>query len=591
MTIQVASEALPLGFRFKPTDVELIDYYLRLKINGNDKAVDVIREVDVCKVEPWDLPDLSIIRTPDPEWFFFCPRDKKYPNGQRSNRATGAGYWKATGKDRRIVSKTMGLIGTKKTLVFYTGRAPRGIRTHWVIHEYRSTLKELDGLQPGQEAFLLWRLFKKDEDMKHDEDTKQEEKDDGSNIDEGEMVAPSPTSTKNSGQDLISESGAAIESPVSVGTAGKNSADENFDMKSCDMFAPDRSTSNCDPEVEVETTNTHEVDSQLLEALNCFQDPQNPPSLSLFNDMEFELADDLIFPVTPKQDDGHTVLPSECSIFDNQYISDFLDSVFTTDGYIFGGENDMSSLDKVACWENSGSSEEHAFIKESGSWSGSDVEGNPMERGLSFLEFGQQNGSRLPEQNITCINDDLFSDASLEHFCNFPNSTYGPPVIHMGHVNGTKRIENVIKVRSHLREQQSIPSISVEQGMASRRIRLQIAPELKGTHKPEPAVKDWDKAPAKDFMAVIGVHINGTSKKQQKTKLLSILTGNSQIRRNVRSRFIGGARRTISPIHLLKATIVAVLFTVFIATFSRSLMPLRCKLLSLLMALRHSVTS
>ncbi|XVF47144.1 hypothetical protein PTKIN_Ptkin03bG0085800 [Pterospermum kingtungense] len=72
------------------------------------------------------------------EWYFFSPRDRKYPNGERPNRAAASGYWKATGTDKPILTSSESKsIGVKKALVFYTGRPPKGVKTEWIMNEYR----------------------------------------------------------------------------------------------------------------------------------------------------------------------------------------------------------------------------------------------------------------------------------------------------------------------------------------------------------------------------------------------------------------------------------------------------------------------
>ncbi|XP_028786268.1 NAC domain-containing protein 45-like isoform X2 [Neltuma alba] len=95
------------------------------------------------------------------EWYFYSPRDRKYPNGSRTNRATRSGYWKATGKDRPVSSQKRS-VGVKKTLVYYRGRAPHGIRTNWLMHEYRLIDSEPASVFSSlKDSYSLCRIFKK----------------------------------------------------------------------------------------------------------------------------------------------------------------------------------------------------------------------------------------------------------------------------------------------------------------------------------------------------------------------------------------------------------------------------------------------
>ncbi|XP_071908226.1 NAC domain-containing protein 18 isoform X2 [Coffea arabica] len=127
---------LPPGFRFHPSDEELIVHYLRKKATKIPLPAAIIADVELYKFNPWDLPKKALFG--EDEWYFFTPRDRKYPNGMRPNRMASSGYWKATGTDKPILSSSGAkVIGAKKALVFYTGRPPKGNKTDWIMHEYR----------------------------------------------------------------------------------------------------------------------------------------------------------------------------------------------------------------------------------------------------------------------------------------------------------------------------------------------------------------------------------------------------------------------------------------------------------------------
>ncbi|PKU62500.1 NAC domain-containing protein 43 [Dendrobium catenatum] len=174
MSISVNGQScVPPGFRFHPTEEELLSYYLRKKVACEKIDLDVIRDVDLNKLEPWDIQEKCRIgSTPQNDWYFFSHKDKKYPTGTRTNRATAAGFWKATGRDK-VIYASFKRIGMRKTLVFYKGRAPHGQKSDWIMHEYRleehsDNSNSLSNISSAigdsltqEEGWVVCRVFKK----------------------------------------------------------------------------------------------------------------------------------------------------------------------------------------------------------------------------------------------------------------------------------------------------------------------------------------------------------------------------------------------------------------------------------------------
>ena len=49
-------EVMLPGFRFHPTDEELVGFYLRRKIQQRPLSIELIKQLDIYKYDPWDLP-------------------------------------------------------------------------------------------------------------------------------------------------------------------------------------------------------------------------------------------------------------------------------------------------------------------------------------------------------------------------------------------------------------------------------------------------------------------------------------------------------------------------------------------------------
>ncbi|XP_062169170.1 NAC transcription factor 32-like [Alnus glutinosa] len=124
----------PVGFRFHPTDEELVFYYLERRVNGEPLPPNVVTDCEMYgDKEPWKIFDKD-----SNERFYVFTKLKRRSRG-RIERAVGCGTWK--GQNKKKIMDGDKHVGYKKMLVFEAKEQEGTANGHWIMHEF-SLLEE-----------------------------------------------------------------------------------------------------------------------------------------------------------------------------------------------------------------------------------------------------------------------------------------------------------------------------------------------------------------------------------------------------------------------------------------------------------------
>ncbi|KAF8020953.1 hypothetical protein BT93_G1387 [Corymbia citriodora subsp. variegata] len=166
-------EQFQVGYRFSPSEEELVNTHLMSKVLGYADHCVIPEIEDFYACDPWDLPrvyqgefhlpcHISTIPSNGWDWYFLCPSPYVAQNSERVKRKTRSGNWKITSQRDDVRTRNTGaLIGTKRILTFYKSR----VKTGWVMHEYHLNPELLDGYSSTfQIPYILCRLKRKSEE-------------------------------------------------------------------------------------------------------------------------------------------------------------------------------------------------------------------------------------------------------------------------------------------------------------------------------------------------------------------------------------------------------------------------------------------
>ncbi|WCJ22541.1 NAC domain containing protein 2 [Euphorbia peplus] len=139
---------LPVGWRFQPTNEELLHHYLKNKrlgipIHGND-----IEDIQICDFDPWDLIHKN--SHSQERYLFYRRQFHKKTGGVQRKRKAKAGHWKRTGEIQYIKREDGDEVIGTKTIFVYQDPGP----TVFVKHEF-----ELSSSVQDDYDFVICKLM------------------------------------------------------------------------------------------------------------------------------------------------------------------------------------------------------------------------------------------------------------------------------------------------------------------------------------------------------------------------------------------------------------------------------------------------
>ncbi|CAN6811018.1 unnamed protein product [Brassica oleracea] len=128
------SMKLPVGYRFHPTEQELILHYLLPKAFASPLPSSIIPVFDVFFSHPLTFPGDQEERQ---RYFFSKKRQEVSSNDHRIKISSGNGYWKPIRKERGVIACGR-TVGIRRTLVFYgtNSSSSSSNKTRWCMTEY-----------------------------------------------------------------------------------------------------------------------------------------------------------------------------------------------------------------------------------------------------------------------------------------------------------------------------------------------------------------------------------------------------------------------------------------------------------------------
>ncbi|XP_049372062.1 NAC domain-containing protein 78-like [Solanum verrucosum] len=164
-----------LGFRFHPSDKELINHLKRFMLDGIFSRPNVIKLKDVFgDLEPWQIIDGE-------KTYYFLTRLKKFNNSKKKfSRTVGSGTWsgQTSGIPIRDKSNRNITIGYKKSLRYESG-IEKDQSEKWLLKEY-FLADEYIKKSKNKNIFVICRIKEKtknDEENNNDDDVKDEDVD------------------------------------------------------------------------------------------------------------------------------------------------------------------------------------------------------------------------------------------------------------------------------------------------------------------------------------------------------------------------------------------------------------------------------